>query len=202
MSKRKLQFTTGGYYHVMNRTSSGIELFRDKKDYDFFLEKIDYYAVDCQIEIIAKCLMPTHNQILVKQDGEISTNKFIQRLSIAYSWYYRRRYGHHGSIFGGRFKAVEIADRHQMRIVCCYIHANAWKAGLTDNPLDWEAGDLSLFYSEDFWDKNPDPFLSEAFASANEFKKLFEAYLIVHQPTIIQHIKPHLIKKQAETGSP
>jgi len=185
MSKRKLQFCKGEYYHVMNRTSSGTELFKDDKDYKLFLEKMYFYAEDCKIRIIAVTLMPTHYHIILKQNNNIGVDKFIHRLSISYTWHYRKRYKHHGSIFGSRFTAVLIVDSQQMRTVCSYVHANAWKAGLVDNPLEWDAGNLSLFYSKDFWDENQDPFLLEAFSSNKDFKNFFNAYLQINPPIII-----------------
>lgn len=200
MSKRKLQFTQGGYYHVMNRTPSGIELFKDKEDYNYFLKLIENYAEDCEIKIITKCLMPTHYHILIRQQGETSVAQFIHRLSIAYCWYYRKRYKHHGSIFGGRFKAIEIVDSNQMRTVCCYIHTNAWKAGLVDNPQEWEAGDLALFSSSYFWENNLDPFLSEAFTSKDHFNAFFKAYMQIHKPTIKQTITLPITLTKTNTG--
>jgi len=184
MSRRKLQFNEGGYYHVMNRTSSGTELYKDTDDYNLFLEKMYHYANDCKIKIIAISLMPTHYHIVLKQDGEVGVDKFIQRLSISYTWHYRKRYGHHGSIFGGRFNAILISDSHQMRTVCCYVHANSWKARLVDDPLEWEAGNLPLFYNKEFWNNDPDPFLLDAFSSGDKFRDFFHAYLQVNTPVM------------------
>jgi len=177
MPYRKIEFNKGSYYHVMNRTSSGIELFKDLEDYAVFDERMQYYAKKCDIKIIVKSLMPTHFHFLLKQDGDISLGKFIQRLSISYGRIYHKKYNYHGSLFGHRFKVKEIGDVFHMRTVSCYVCANAWKAGLVDNPLDWPGDDLALFYSDEFWLNNPDKFLLEAFHSKVGFKKQFEAYL-------------------------
>ncbi len=177
MPRRKIEFTKGGYYHLTNRTSSGELLFREMEDFFIFDMRASAYAEDSNIKIIAQCLMPTHYHLLIRQDGDITATKFIHRLSVSYSKIYKKRHAHHGSLFGSRFSATEINSVIQMYNTCCYLHANSFEAGLVDNPLDWPAGDLSLFYSEEFWAKGTDPALLECFGSLAGFKAAFENYL-------------------------
>lgn len=177
MSKHRINFQKGGYYHITNRTASGLVLFIDDQDYQAFDRRLEYYAAECNLTIIAKSLMPTHYHLLVRQDGEINPSKFTQKLSISYFKFYTKRYNHHGAIFGQRFKAIEITSVFQMRNTCCYIHANAYKAELVDNPMDWLYGDLALFYNKEFWLKQTDAYLLESFDSLAGFIEAFETYL-------------------------
>lgn len=181
MSKLRIDFHKGGYYHITNRTASGLILFNDDQDYQAFDKRLEHYAKECNLTIIVKSLMPTHYHLLVRQDGEVTSSKFTQKLSISYFKFYTKRYNHHGAIFGQRFRAIEITDIFQMRNTCCYIHANAYKAALVDKPIDWQYGDLALFYSEDFWIKQTDEYLLESFGSLEGFTEAFEIYLSAMQ---------------------
>ena len=177
MSKLRIEFQKGSYYHITNRTASGLILFNDEHDYLAFSTRLDRYAEECNIEIIVKSLMPTHYHLVIRQDGDITASKFLQKLSISYVRFFAKRYNHHGAVFGQRFSATEIVDIYQMRNTGCYVLANAYKAELVDNPLDWQYDDLALFYSKEFWESQIDDYLLESFGSLEGFKERFEVYI-------------------------
>jgi len=174
---KKVQFEKGSYYHLMNRTPSGVLLFRDMDDYILFDKRATAYADECGFVIITRCLMPTHYHFLVRQDGDITPSKFMQKLSISYVNSYRHKYGHHGSLFGHRFGVVEILDRYQMSNTCLYIQVNGYEAGYVENPIDWPAGDLALFMSDKFWQTQTDPYLLDSFGSLEGFKEAYNDYM-------------------------
>ena len=58
-----LQFDT--YYHIYNHANGDDNLFREEKNYSFFLEKYHQH-IDPIAETIAWCLMPNHFHLLVK----------------------------------------------------------------------------------------------------------------------------------------
>ncbi|MCO5233541.1 MAG: transposase [Chitinophagales bacterium] len=62
-----LEFET--YYHIYNHANGDENLFREEKNYPFFLEKY-YQHIDPIADTIAWCLMPNHFHLLVKIRSE------------------------------------------------------------------------------------------------------------------------------------
>ena len=62
-----LQFDT--YYHIYNHANGDDNLFREQKNYPFFLAKYHQH-IDPIAETIAWCLMPNHFHLLVKIRSE------------------------------------------------------------------------------------------------------------------------------------
>jgi len=53
------------YYHIYNHANGDDNLFREERNYPFFLEKYRYY-IDPIADTIAWCLMPNHFHLLVR----------------------------------------------------------------------------------------------------------------------------------------
>ncbi len=62
-----LQFET--FYHIYNHVNGDDNLFREQKNYPFFMEKYHQH-IDPIAETIAWCLMPNHFHLLVKIRSE------------------------------------------------------------------------------------------------------------------------------------
>lgn len=75
-----LQFNT--YYHIYNHANGDDNLFREQKNYGFFMEKYHQH-IDPIAETIAWCLMPNHFHLLVKirSEKEIVDNFSSSRTS-------------------------------------------------------------------------------------------------------------------------
>jgi REP element-mobilizing transposase RayT len=64
------KFEEGSFYHVYNRTNNKELLFRNDENFNFFLNKYDYFLKD-HLDLVAFCLMPTHFHFLVKVKNDI-----------------------------------------------------------------------------------------------------------------------------------
>lgn len=56
----------GAFYHVMNRSNTGTDLFRSNRDREKFLEYIGKAVDRFGIKVHAYCLMTTHYHILIE----------------------------------------------------------------------------------------------------------------------------------------
>ena len=59
-----MQFETGRIFHVYNQGNNRQEIFFDRDNYLFFLEKIRVYILP-YVDILAWCLMPNHFHLMV-----------------------------------------------------------------------------------------------------------------------------------------
>jgi REP element-mobilizing transposase RayT len=60
----------GYYYHIYNHAIGNEQVFREDKNYHFFLKKTKKYIVPVA-EIYSYCLMPNHFHFLVKLKDEV-----------------------------------------------------------------------------------------------------------------------------------
>ncbi len=157
----------GYYYHIYNHSNGNEQLFREDKNYSFFLEKYKKY-IDPVVHTMTYCLMPNHFHILVriKVEEEIvfvhgkhsaiaryqkitSTSKrenfisgFISKqfsnFFSSYTQAYNRMYNRKGSLFLKNFKRKRIEDDSYFIRLVNYIHLNPVEHGFVLKPEHWK----------------------------------------------------------------
>ena len=87
---------------------------------DIFEQKgIDYEPF---VKIYADCLMPNHYHLLVEEVREGGIVQFMQRSGNSYARYFTTKYKRPGSLFQGRFKAVQVETDDQLKYLLAYIN--------------------------------------------------------------------------------
>jgi putative transposase len=75
------------------------------------------------VEIHAFCLMPNHYHLLMRQRVENGIVRFMQKIG-GYTLYFNERHERVGSLFQGRFKAVQVTEEAHNLHIPNYIHLN------------------------------------------------------------------------------
>ena len=130
----------GHYYHIYNRGNNRENLFREEKNYAYFLRLYGRH-VEPVAQTFAYCLMPNHFHLLVRikmpEEQPASSQKDPTRafanLFNAYAKAFNRMYGRTGALFEHRFGRIEVdAERYFMQLVR-YIHRNPEHHGFVDD---------------------------------------------------------------------
>ena len=145
MPRRAIEFVQGGYYHIYNRGAGQHAIFREEENYRYLLRLLKQVAQECEVTVIAYCLLPNHYHWLVRQDGETPAGKVPTWVFCSYTRAFNKAYGRSGTLFEGRFKAKQVTDDAYLKHLCRYIHANPVRHGLADavelwpysNYLEW-----------------------------------------------------------------
>lgn len=153
MSKRSVPLVKGEIYHLFNRSVARQPILIRSKDFQRFLETIDFYRFvnpprryshyhrlqieqktqilntlykknELLVEIYAFSLMPNHFHILAKQRVDNGIKLFVSQLQNSFAKYYNTKYKRSGSLFQEMFKAVRIETDEQFIHVTRYIHLN------------------------------------------------------------------------------
>ncbi|MFA5555659.1 MAG: transposase [Flavobacteriaceae bacterium] len=155
------------YYHIYNHANGDENLFREQKNYAYFLEKYEQH-INPIAETIAWCLMPNHFHLLVKikTEDEITSTfpkfKTLEKLKTleaksnflskqfanffsSYTQSFNKIYERRGSLFLKNFKRKEIVDENYLRNLILYIHLNPIKHGFTDIISDWKWSSYAFF---------------------------------------------------------
>lgn len=167
-------FQTATAYHIYN-AANGIEnLFREAKNYDFFLDKYCQY-IDPIAETYAYCLMPNHFHAVICTRGEedlkeafrikddqdlqgfqnlggLLAYKISKQFSNCFNSYtkaFNKRYGRKGSLFSPNIKRKEVQSDQYITQLILYIHNNPVKHGFVKDPWDWPYSSIHEFGEEE-----------------------------------------------------
>lgn len=107
----------------MVRSISELNLFRNAKDKDKYLEILKKYKDIYCFEVYAYCLMTTHGHIVIDCcSADIS--KIMKSVNQSYAAYYNLKYQRHGHVFQDRFKSKLISCDNYLLTLTAYIHNN------------------------------------------------------------------------------
>ncbi len=154
-----MKFYQERIYHVYNQGNNRQNIFFERKNYLFFLNKMRTH-LNQHCDILSWCLMPNHfhwmirthsdydenfeNQLLDTNAPKIDPlNRSISVLLSSYTKAINRMYHRTGSLFRKRTKSIDLspddyADNHHPLVCFLYIHQNPLKARLVNKLEDWE----------------------------------------------------------------
>ena len=136
MSRRKDPIIEGNCYHVYNRGNHKENIFFERENYFFFLQKWRKYF-DETIDVFCYCLMPNHYHFLLRpKDNDFSHR--MQNFSISYVKAMNKKYNRVGHLYQGNFKAKIVHDNKVLLYLTRYIHLNPVDANLVSTPNKWD----------------------------------------------------------------
>lgn len=133
----------GQIYHVYNRGTCAMEIFRSKCDYERFVSKLFMYSDAFGVELQMHCLMPNHFHLLLKEPEErteedmSNMSRMMQRLLNSYSKYFGLKYNHSGNVFQGKFKAKIVERDEYYEQLKKYILENPVRKNLVIDSRAW-----------------------------------------------------------------
>ena len=143
---RQARKTSGtGIYHVMLRGINRQDIFEDDEDRNKFLQCLSNviepydergYRVPALCSIYAYCLMPNHVHLLL-QEKQKTLGEVVKRITIAYAYYFNRKYQRNGYLFQDRFRSEPVDDIKYFKTLLRYIHLNPVHAGLSASIEDY-----------------------------------------------------------------
>ena len=135
------------YYHIYNRGINGEALFREERNYRYFLKLWAKY-IEPIAETYAYCLLNNHFHFLVRiketETGPISeigpvltVGRQFNNLFIAYAKAFNKAYDRTGSLFESPFRRKLVDSDRYFAALVAYIHRNSQKHGFVDDFCDW-----------------------------------------------------------------
>ncbi|MGM0587822.1 MAG: transposase [Bacteroidota bacterium] len=158
------------YYHLFNRGNNRRMIFRDKDDYQRFLESMAYYLFPV-FEIISYCLMPNHFHLIVRVRSEeeqrdlfdewksndnswkpyglqFETFKYLDpgrqfsHLKNSYTQYFNAKYDKSGSLLESKFQRKTITKSSYLNHAICYVHCNPVRHNMISSAWDYPYSSL------------------------------------------------------------
>ncbi|MGB5981443.1 MAG: transposase [Nonlabens sp.] len=132
------KITGDRYYHIYNQANGMINIFKEQRNYSFFLNKVEKH-LEPVCEILAYALLKNHFHLIIKTK-EVSDDKISRafaNLFIGYAKAYNKTYNRSGSLFKKPFKRKLIENESYLKNVVLYIHTNPVKDGFVEQVVEY-----------------------------------------------------------------
>lgn len=110
-------------YHIMARSISEVNLFKDDEDKKNYLYIVKDYQIIYNFKVYAYCLMDNHLHIIIDSNGA-DISKIMHCINFKYASYFNRKYKRHGHLFQDRFKSKIVHNERYLFSLTAYIHNN------------------------------------------------------------------------------
>jgi REP element-mobilizing transposase RayT len=140
----------GKYYHIYNRGVNRETIFKEGKNYSYFLERYKHHC-SLLVETLCYCLMPNHFHLFVrlKDDTNYETvTKGFKDFFISYAKSINKSYDRTGSLFQNKYKKKEIDREAYFSMIIAYLHLNPVSSGLVKFPDDWKFSSYKSLITE------------------------------------------------------
>jgi len=152
MKKNTDHLAPGTYYHIFNRGINSETLFKEKRNYAFFLSRYLKY-ISPIARTYAFCLLKNHFHFLICTRSEETLNNFMpvtkaysteQIISLQFSHLFNsyaqavnKRFSRTGGLFETPFRRIEINEEYYLLHLIAYIHLNPIKHGFTKDYINY-----------------------------------------------------------------
>ncbi len=152
MKKNTALLAPDTYYHIFNRGINRETLFKEKRNYNFFLSKYHKF-ISPIARTYAFCLLKNHFHFLICTRSEETIKKCVpaekkysaeQIISLqfshlfnAYAQAINKRFSRTGGLFETPFRRIEINEEHYLIQLIAYIHFNPVKHGFTNDYINY-----------------------------------------------------------------
>ena len=140
----------GKVYHIYNRGINGADIFNEKRNYYYFLNKYQKYC-NCILETYAYALLKNHFHLLVKvkenifvpgKDGkgdiELKASRQLSHFFNSYAQSFNKAYHRHGKLLEEPFRRKSIENDTYFTSLIYYIHFNPQYHQFVKDFRKWE----------------------------------------------------------------
>lgn len=110
-------------FHIMCKSISEVDLFKDDEDKKKYLALIKKYKQLYNIKIYGYCLMDNHSHLVVDANGA-DISKVMHGINFSYAMYFNKKYKREGHLFKDRFKSLIVNNERYLKTLSLYIHNN------------------------------------------------------------------------------
>jgi len=145
--------TEEAIFHIMCKSISEVQLFRDGDDKKKYISLVKKYKQLYKFKIYGYCIMDNHSHLVIDANGS-DISKVMHGINFSYAMYFNRKYEREGHLFKDRFKSKIVDNDKYLKTLSLYIHNNPTDIGEYKKcPDKYGFSSLSIFLG-----KRRDPF--------------------------------------------
>ncbi|CDF58451.1 transposase [Thermobrachium celere] len=132
-------------YHIMVKSISEVNLFKDDEDKISYLNYMKKAQEQFEFIVYAYCLMDNHAHFVIDANGS-DISKVMHFINYKYAMYFNKRHGRHGYLFQDRFKSKIVKNERYLFALTAYVHFNATAIkGYEDHPEEYAFSSLGVY---------------------------------------------------------
>ncbi|PUU86586.1 MAG: hypothetical protein CI948_2792 [Halanaerobium sp.] len=147
MPRKNRVWYPGAIYHIVSRGNRQGHLFRDNRDYTFYLEILKKIKEECNYSLLSYCLMTNHIHLQIKTEKD-PIWKIMHRINLFYARYFNYKYDLKGHVFQGRYHSKVIEDDFYNIGVSRYIHLNPVEASIVENADEYNRSSYPIYLAQ------------------------------------------------------
>ena len=124
--------TPGVLNHIIIRGIERRKIFKDNKDKDNFLDRLDTLLPEIKTFCYAWALLSNHAHFLFRT-GDTPLSTLMRRLLTGYAVSFNRRHKRHGQLFQNRYKSIICQEDAYLKELVRYIHLNPLRAKIVSD---------------------------------------------------------------------
>jgi len=121
---------------VIARGNERKAIFRDERDHQEYLDRLNGYRKRFHFSLYAYCLMTNHVHLAI-EEGDVRLSRIMHALQSSYTLWFNRRHSRVGHLFQGRFKSYLVDRDEYLLALVRYIHENPVRAGMVARPQEY-----------------------------------------------------------------
>lgn len=121
-------------HHVIQRGTDRCPIFRDARDFRFFLNCVWDASDRHRCDVHAYVLMTNHVHLLMTAHCERGLSRLMQSVGSRYVPYFNARHGRTGTLWQGRPRFTPVETEEYFLVCSRYIELNAVRAGMVSDP--------------------------------------------------------------------
>ncbi|MBU3110373.1 transposase [Clostridium lacusfryxellense] len=115
--------TEQSIFHIMCKSISEVQLFKDSDDKEKYLSLVKKYKELYNFKIYGYCIMNNHSHLIIDANGS-DISRVMHGINFSYAMYFNRKYEREGHLFKDRFKSKIVDNDRYLMTLSLYIHNN------------------------------------------------------------------------------
>ena len=167
------------YYHIIARGNNKNTIFKEDEDFLFYLDLAKKHKKENPFDIYHYCLMSNHIHFLVKTGNASGFSAFMKSISLAYYYYFKKKYGWTGHFWQGRYKSQPVGKDEYFLQCGKYIELNPVRAKIVKDPRSYPYSSYNYYAKGEDNDIITEDFFYKELGSNNrERQKEYKSILI------------------------
>jgi putative transposase len=133
-------------YHVLTRGNNRQDVFKNKRDYQKYLELLQRYKDKYQFKLYHYVLMGNHvHLVLETTDIGGTLAEIMKGINLSYAQYYKGRYKHIGHFWQDRYKSILVSKDNYLLACGNYVELNPVRAKIVEDPKNYKWSSYSTY---------------------------------------------------------
>ena len=137
MPRPRRAFQPGLSLHVYQRGHNCDAVFHERGDYEFFLERVRWAAIENDVDIHAFAVMTTHYHLVATPKSASALARAMKQVHGGYVRHYNRKHQRLGTVWCGRYSAKPLQDIRYFWTCFTYVERNPVTAGIVSSPAEY-----------------------------------------------------------------